>query len=150
MVLQETVNHEVTCLKALETYIKNSTVLDENKKEPIMGNIGDCQFVTIKEQPFYYILNLYFRSIISILSSDAQSPKQDRSMYALELCIQYYHNNKILVDNFYPKWEMKDITKLIDKVKKIDMKKYEKLMTITALVEDFADFVQGKIKIEPW
>ena len=45
---------------------------------------------------------------------------------------------------------MKDITKLIDKVKEINKCKYEKLMTITELVEDFADFVQGKIKIEPW
>lgn len=149
-VLKETVNNEVICLKALETYIKNYEILDEKKKEPIMGNIGCCQYVTMEEQPFYYIINLYFASIISILNSDTQSPKQDRSMYALEVCIQYYHQNKFVVDNFYPKWDMKDITKLIDKVKEINKCKYEKLMTITELVEDFADFVQGKIKIEPW
>lgn len=54
-----------------------------------------------------------------------------------------------MVDNFYPKWDMKDITKLIDKVKEINKCKYEKLMTITELVEDFADFVQGKLKLNP-
>ena len=45
---------------------------------------------------------------------------------------------------------MKDLKELIKKFEKEEKSKYDDLMSITALIDDFANFVQGKIKIEPW
>lgn len=148
--LKVTVSNEIVCLKAMNAFISAS----QNKR---MNTICDFDngitinpydiIVIEEEQPFYFALNKYFSCILEILKSN----KEESISWKSELKDLIYRLHTVSFEtDFYPKWEMKDLKELIKKFEKEDKSKYDDLMSITALIDDFANFVQGKIKIEPW
>ena len=148
--LKVTVSNEIVCLKAMNAFISASP----NER---MNTICNCDYdftinpydtvVIEEEQPFYFALNKYFGCILEILKSNKEKTINGKS--ELKDLIRALHTSSFETD-FYPKWEMKDLKELIKKFEKEDKFKYDDLMSITALIDDFANFVQGKIKIEPW
>lgn len=142
--LKVTVCNEIVCLKAMSAFISAS-----KKKEMIKCdcNIKSYDAVVKEDQPFYFVLNKYFECIIEILKSNQEMPFL--GITGLQDLIHTFHTASFEKD-FYPKWEMKDLKELIKKFESEDKCKYDNLMSITALIDDFANYVQGKIKIEPW
>ena len=61
-----------------------------------------------------------------------------------------FKNVKEFKDKFYANWNFKDLMNYMQQMKKIDEKKYLKLMEATAIMNDFRNYIQGKIMIEPW
>ena len=68
----------------------------------------------------------------------------------MEACIDDYHRKPFINESFYPTWNMKDINEYIEQIEYMDSEKYKGLMTITSMITDFINFVQGRIRIEPW
>lgn len=102
-------------------------------------------------QPYYHVLNLYFDCIIDILYSKKYDSSKD-SYKKLENGIIDKKKNQDEYNNssFYSKWNFTDIEYYLEKIEKIDKKKFTCLKDITARTKDFENFVQGKVHIEAW
>lgn len=136
--LKQTIINEVKCLIFLDNYLKKKN----NNNDTI--TINEKEF---KGQPFYYALNKYFLSIKEII--EIEKSEFDNIYKKLEDDINNIINAGFPRE-FYSSWDLGDIKKKIRSIRSKDEKKYIQLMMTTSKIEDFMNFVQGKIKIEPW
>ena len=145
--LGEILTLEVRCLQELYSFIIREDY-EINKKTTTISQNENLKYINMENQPFYYVLSLYFRCIMEILAGSDKTA-QNLSQ-AMEACIDDYQRKPFINESFYPTWNMKDINEYIEQIEYMDSEKYKGLMTITSMITDFINFVQGRIRIEPW
>lgn len=143
LALKETVCRECQCLQAMNTIVQSAAKKESDLK--IRGVLTTFKHVDKNQQPFYYAVNLYLSCIMNILNDKKWTDERK----AFEQHIQECHD-KEFKDKFYANWNFKDLMNYMQQMKKIDEKKYLKLMEATAIMNDFRNYIQGKIMIEPW
>ena len=148
LALKETVYRETECLKAMNTFIQN----DNNKwfpsqQEPIEYVLSNYDNVEKDSQPLYYVLNLYFDCLMAILKEGCW--ESEKSALLEEISIIKLNEIK-KPEKIYANWNFKYLIKYIQQVKCIDEQRYTHAMEATAIMNDFRNYIQGKIKIEPW
>lgn len=148
LTLKSTMIREAFCLKAMEEFISYNKEKKTQKKKKL---IKLPTYMDKSNQPYYHVLNLYFDCIIDILYSKKYDSSKD-SYKKLENGIIDKKKNQDEYNNssFYSKWNFTDIEYYLEKIEKIDKKKFTCLKDITARTKDFENFVQGKVHIEAW
>lgn len=143
--LYTTIEREAICLKAIIS-ITNKVKNSNTEKINVSFVLPEYQF-SQQIQPFYYVLNQYFDCVINILLHNKHSNK------AYQKFVEIIENGSIKEfnsPNYYTNWNLADMISLIEKTKHVNFDLYKDLMTATSRMTDFINYVQGKIRIEPW
>lgn len=143
--LYTTIEREAICLNA----IMGITDLMKNKnteRRNISFALPEYQFGQ-QIQPFYYVLNQYFDYVINILKNNKKSNNAYQRFVEI---IENGSAKEFNSSNYYTNWNLADMIYLIDKMKDVNLCLYKDLMTATSRMIDFINYVQGKIRIDPW
>ena len=143
--LYTTIEREAICLNAIMG-ITDQMKNKNTEKRNISFALPEYQFGQ-QIQPFYYVLNQYFDYVINILKNNKKSNNAYQRFVEI---IENGSAKEFNSSNYYTNWNLADMIYLIDKMKDVNLCLYKDLITATSRMIDFINYVQGKIRIDPW